>query len=61
MRKNDEAIRYLQKPLKNPNSTDIIYNLTTTFKSNGELVKAKFYFNKLLKIDDKNKILLTPW
>ena len=39
---------------KTPNSKDIIYNLASTFKSNGELVKAKFYFNKLLKIDDKN-------
>ena len=37
---------------KTPNSVkDIIYNLASTFKSNGELVKAKFYFNKLLKIE----------
>ena len=36
------------------NSKDIIYNLAVIFKNNGELVKAKFYFNKLLKIDDKN-------
>ena len=55
MRKSDEAIRYFKNLLKEtPNSKDIIYNLASTFKSNGELVKAKFYFNKLLKIDYKN-------
>ena len=55
MRKSDEAIRYFKNLLnKTPNSKDIIYNLASTFKSNGELVKAKFYFNKLLKIDYKN-------
>ena len=55
LRKNNEAIRYFKNLLNQfPNSKDIIYNLATTFKSNGELVKAKFYFNKLLKIDNKN-------
>jgi predicted O-linked N-acetylglucosamine transferase (SPINDLY family) len=39
---------------KSPKCQEILYNLAFSYKNNGEFIKAEFYFNKILEIDNKH-------